>query len=285
MESQKTLIFVGAHPDDETFIAGATLAHYAAKGVKVYYICGTRGEVGQANPKKMKGYKSVSQLRSAELKYAAEVLGLTDVFYLDYRDSGMAGWKDNKHPNALISAPLYEVTGRIVAIFRRLKPDVVITFDPVGGSHHPDHIAIHKATVKAFYASGDEKQYLEAGKPFQPKKLYFCVYPLRLLRIMVGILTFIGKDMSIEGRNKNIDVAEWLSIKYPVHAVIRPTKKAVDTKEKAVLCHESMIGENKPSFDVLSIIDRAFGYKDCFMRKYPKVISIFNEHDLFKGIK
>jgi len=285
MESHKTLIFIGAHPDDETFIAGATLAHYAGKGVKVYYICATRGEVGQANPKKMKGYTSVSQLRSFELKSAAEVLGLTDVLYLDYRDSGMPGWKDNKHPNSLVSAPLDEVTGRIVAVFRRLKPDVVITFDPVGGSHHPDHIVIHKATVKAFYASGDEKQYPEAGKTFQPKKLYFFVYPLRLLRIMVRILTFFGRDMSIAGRNKEIDVAGWLSIKYPVHAVIRPTKKAVETREKAILCHESMIGENKPSFDVLSIIDRAFGYKDCYMRDYPKVKSIFNEHDLFKGIK
>jgi len=158
----------------------------------------------------MKGYTSVSQLRSFELKSAAEVLGLTDVLYLDYRDSGMPGWKDNKHPNSLVSAPLDEVTGRIVAVFRRLKPDVVITFDPVGGSHHPDHIVIHKATVKAFYASGDEKQYPEAGKTFQPKKLYFFVYPLRLLRIMVRILTFFGRDMSIAGRNKEIDVAGWL---------------------------------------------------------------------------
>jgi len=285
MESQKTLIFVGAHPDDESFSAGATLAHYAAKGVKVYYICATRGEVGQANPEKMKDYTSVSQLRCAELKSAAEVLGLTDVLYLDYRDSGMAGWKDNKHPNALVSAPLEEVTGRIVEIFRKLKPDVVITFDPVGGSHHPDHIVTQKATVKAFYASGDEKQYPEAGKTFQPKKLYFCVYPLRLLRIIVKVLTFFGRDTSIPGRNKNIDVAGWLSIKYPVHAVIRTTKKAVEAKEEAIFCHESMIDENKPSFNILNFIERTFGYKDCFMREYPKVKSIFKEHDLFKGIK
>jgi len=147
METHRTLIFVGAHPDDESFSVGATLAHYAAEGVKVYYVCATRGEVGQANPKNMKGYSTVSELRCAELQCAAQVLGLTDVIHLDHRDSGNLGWEDNKHPLALVSAPLEEITGRIVEIFRKLKPDVVITFDPIGGYKHPDHIIIHNAIL------------------------------------------------------------------------------------------------------------------------------------------
>ena len=110
-------------------------------------------------------------------------------------------------------------------------------------------------------------------------------YPLRIFRITVKVLTFLGKDMKIVGPNKNIDVAGWLSVKFPVHAVIRPTKKAVETRDKAILCHASMLGENKPSFDILSLIDKIFGYKDCYMRAYPKVKSWFNEHDLFKDIK
>src|SRR4030043_1330149 len=137
MNAPKTLLLTGAHPDDETLGVGATLAQYAAAGYKVYYICGTRGEGGEVAPEFMQGYASIADLRTYELKCAAEALGLADVIYLGYRDSGMAGTEDNKHPNALAAAPLEEVAGRIVAIFRRLKPQVVVTFDPIGGGHHP----------------------------------------------------------------------------------------------------------------------------------------------------
>ncbi len=85
----------------------------------------------------MRGYSSIGDLRWAELKCAAQTLGLTDVIYRGYRDSGMAGSEDNKHPQALSAAPLEQVAGRIVAVIRRLKPEVVVTFDPIGGYRHP----------------------------------------------------------------------------------------------------------------------------------------------------
>src|SRR4030042_1311696 len=99
MDKSRTLLMTGAHPDDESFGPGSTLAQYAAAGVKVYYVCGTRGEVGEVTPEAMKGYSSIGNLRSDELKCAATVLGLTDVIFLGYRDSGMAGSADNKHPH------------------------------------------------------------------------------------------------------------------------------------------------------------------------------------------
>src|SRR5271157_4890469 len=102
----RTLVFIGAHPYDETFGIGGTLAQYAASGVKVYYVCGTRGEVGEAGPEFMKSYATVGDMRWAELKCAAQALGLMDVIYLGYRDSGMPGTADNKHPQALFMAPL-----------------------------------------------------------------------------------------------------------------------------------------------------------------------------------
>ena len=89
MSESKTLIFFGAHPDDETFAIGGTLAHYAEAGVKVYYACATRGEAGFAAPEYMKGYTTVGDMRWAELECAAKVLGLAGVIYLGYRDSGM----------------------------------------------------------------------------------------------------------------------------------------------------------------------------------------------------
>ena len=285
MERQRTLIFVGAHPDDESISVGATLAHYAAEGVKVYYICATRGEVGQANPEKMKGYSTLSELRCDELQSAAQVLGLTDVIHLGYRDSGMSGWEDNKHPLALVSVPLEQVVGRIVVIFRKLKPDIVITFDPIGGYRHPDHIVTHNATVKAFYAASDKKQYTESGLSFQPQKLYFNVTPRRILRMEVKVLSFLGKDMHRYGRNRNLDLADIAKVNFPVHAVIRPTKKAVQARDKAILCHASMINGSSSRPSIFNLVTGLFGYREYYMRAYPPVNSRLRERDLFQNFE
>src|SRR5271157_3458249 len=97
MKQQKTMIFFGAHPDDETFGMGSTLAQYVTAGVKVYYVCSTRGEAGTVDPEYMNGYATIEDLRSAEMRCAAQVLGLAGVIYLGYRDSGMQGAADNKN--------------------------------------------------------------------------------------------------------------------------------------------------------------------------------------------
>ena len=284
MDKPKTLLMTGAHPDDETFGVGGTLAHYAAAGVKVYYVCGTRGEVGEVNPEDMKGYASIAELRTYELQCAAGVLGLADVIYLGYRDSGMAGTADNKHPQALAAAPLDEVAGRIVAILRRLQPQVIITSDPVGGYHHPDHIAIHNATVKAFHAANDAAQYPEAGPPFQPQKLYCHVFPHRWLKVMVKIWKMLGRDVHHFGRNKDIDLAAMIEDEFPVHAVVRLKKQAVLTRDKAAACHASQLGGGSPRGGIMGLINRIFGQKDSYMRAYPPVKGHRKEHDLFDEV-
>jgi LmbE family N-acetylglucosaminyl deacetylase len=91
MSKQRTLIFFGAHPDDETFGMGSTLALYALRGLKVYCVCSSGGEEGTVDPQLMKGYATIADLRSDELKCAAKALGLADVIFLGYRDSGMRG--------------------------------------------------------------------------------------------------------------------------------------------------------------------------------------------------
>ena len=121
MNGKRTLCFIGAHPDDETFGFGSTLAHYAIAGVKVYYICATRGEAGMNNLNQLRKFESLGELRSAELRCAANILGLAGVVHLGYRDSGMLGTSGNKHPEALASAPLDEVCERIVKVIRNLK--------------------------------------------------------------------------------------------------------------------------------------------------------------------
>ncbi len=285
MDSQKTLLMVGAHPDDESFGIGGTLAQYAAAGVKVYYVCGTRGEVGEVTPEAMKGYSSIADLRTHELECAAKVLGLAEVIFLGYRDSGMAGTPDNKHPQALAAAPLEEVAARIVAVIRRVKPQVVITFDPVGGYHHPDHIAIHNAAVKAFHAANDPAQYPQAGPPYQPQKLYFGVHPHGWLKFMVKVWSLLGRDVHHFGRNKDIDFAAMLQDEFPVHAVVRLKKQSVRTGSQAAACHASQLGGGGPRDGLWGLINRLMGQKDCFMRSYPPVTGHRKEHDLFEGVR
>ena len=132
MNKQKTLVFFGAHPDDESYGMGSTLAQYAASGVRVYYVCSTGGESGTVAPEHLKGHATIKELRSAEMACAAQVLGLAGVFDLGYRDSGMQGSQDNKLPDALAMAPVEEVAGRMVKIIREIKPLVVVTHDAGG---------------------------------------------------------------------------------------------------------------------------------------------------------
>src|SRR5512139_368973 len=155
MPPYATILAVLAHPDDESFGMGGTLAHYARSGCDVYLVCATRGEAGEMDPEHLDGFESIAEKRESELRCAAENLGLKEVFFLPYRDSGMPGSPDNLHPRAQINAPLEEVAGRVVKFIRELKPDVVLTFDPIGGYRHPDHIHIHNATVLAFEKADD----------------------------------------------------------------------------------------------------------------------------------
>jgi N-acetyl-1-D-myo-inositol-2-amino-2-deoxy-alpha-D-glucopyranoside deacetylase len=285
MNRQKTLIFFGAHPDDETFGMGATLTQYALAGVKVYYVCATRGEAGTVDPEYMQGLDTIADLRSAEMQCAAQVLGLAGVLYLGYRDSGMTGSSDNKNPASLMMAPLEEVTSRMAKIIRDLKPDVVITHDAGGGYGHPDHIIVHHAAVKAFYAAADAAQFPAAGSPFQTAKLYFGVRPHGFEKIIVKLMPLFGQNPHKFGRNKDIDLTKIFDSKYPIHAVIRLKQPSLDIRDAASACHASQ-GGGRPRqgpFRIFRIVNALRGQKDYFMRDYPPSTKHI-EKDLFEGI-
>lgn len=281
----KTLVFFGAHPDDETFGVGSTLAQYAASGVKVYYVCSTGGEAGTVDRRHLKDHDTIEGLRAAELKCAAEVLGLAGVFYLGYRDSGMPGSADNKHPGALAMAPLDEAAGRAVKIIREIKPEVVVTHDAGGGYGHPDHIATHDLAEKAFYAAGDPASYTETGPAFQPRKLYFTVRRFRFMKMMIRLMPLFGQDPHHFGRNRDIDFTRMMGVQYPVHAVIRLKRQSITIRNKAAACHASQLDGPHRLFlwRVLETVDKVRGPRDYFMRAYPAPTRRV-EKDLFEGI-
>ncbi|MBI5304598.1 MAG: PIG-L family deacetylase [Chloroflexi bacterium] len=275
----QTLLAVYAHPDDE-LSAGGTLAHYARQGVSTHLICATRGEVGEAPPD-LKGFRSVAEMRTDELQCAVNILGLDSVSFLGYRDSGMPGSPDNQHPDSLVAAPMDEVARKVAASIRRLKPNVVVTFDPIGGYRHPDHIAIHKATVAAFKLARDPEIEIDDLPPHAPQKLYYSVFPRGFLRLAVRVLKLIGRDPKHFGKNRDIDLESLVEVDYPVHARV-PIGDVLGQKQRATACHSSQI----PSMGgtLARVFQRLFASEETFMRAIPDAPPNLVERDLFDGV-
>ena len=282
MTKSRKILSVLAHPDDESFGMGGTLALYAQQGVEVHLICATRGEAGEVDPEFLEGFDSIASRRVSELLCASEHLGLAKVHFLDYRDSGMQGSEDNKHPEALINAPIEMVAGEIVQYIREFQPDLVLTFDPIGGYHHPDHIHIQKAAVMAFKAAGDPGKYPDLGQPFQPDKLYYHVFPRRFLRVVVRVLRIMGRDPTNFGRNGDIDLAKLAGDEdYPPHVQI-DYNAVREKKDRASQCHASQISFSTQS-PVIQRLTRLFNArKDTFMQAYPPVAENYRAKDLFR---
>jgi LmbE family N-acetylglucosaminyl deacetylase len=278
----KVLLAVLAHPDDESFGMGGTLALYARRGVKVHLICATRGEAGDASPEHLSAYASVAELREAELRCAAGILNLAGVHFLGYRDSGMPGAPDNQHPLALVAAPLNEVAEKIAAFIRQFHPQVVVTFDPIGGYKHPDHIAIHQATVRSFKLASDPA--FENGMPaYQAETLYYHVFPRGFLRVAVRIMPLLGIDPTRFGRNKDINLAALVAeSNFPVHARIN-CRSVSQEKAAAAACHSSQLQSSLASGDLLSWIARRMDGTESYMQAYPPPAQRGKKRDLFEN--
>jgi LmbE family N-acetylglucosaminyl deacetylase len=269
MSEKPVLLAVLAHPDDESFGMGGTLALYAARGADVHLVCATRGEVGEADEEHLKGFGSIGEMRESELRCAAGILGLKGVHFLGYRDSGMPGSEPNNHPDAQINAPVEEVAGRVVKYIRELRPEVVLTFDPIGGYRHPDHIHIHQATVLAFEKADDPDFLPEAGEPFCPRALYFHTMPNGFIKFAVRLLRLLGKDPRRFGKNGDIDLASIAEVDFPTHARIN-IRPVLDKKDRASACHSSQ-GGGQMRRGLTGIFTRLFSGYETFMRASPPV--------------
>jgi mycothiol S-conjugate amidase len=243
--SVRRILFVYAHPDDESFGNAGTILRYTNDGADVHYACATRGEAGHVPPEMLAGYADVAALRTVEQMCAARALGLTGVHFLGRRDSGMAGSPDNQHPAALIQQPLALVAGQIVALIRAIQPQVVVTFGPYGGYGHPDHIFCHRATTAAFEAAGNPTLYpeqIDAGlEPWQPQRLYYSTFGTRFLSSVVIIMRLLGKDPSRFGRNGDIDLVRAAHEATPVTTTI-DTSVCFEQAVRARECHNSQGG-------------------------------------------
>jgi LmbE family N-acetylglucosaminyl deacetylase len=283
-QDKLTMLVCLAHPDDETFGMGCTLAKYARRGIQVHLVCATRGDVGEVDQEYLQGYQSVADRREAELRCAASALGLAGVHFLDYRDSGMLGSPNNQHPNALAAQPLDEVAGKVVHYIRLLKPQVVVTFDPIGGYKHPDHIAIHRATVRAFELASDP-QYASDLPAFRPQKLYFRTMPKNLMRWAVRLAPLLGMDPHHFGRNGDIDMAAIVEEgDFPTHARVS-CDDVSKIRDEASDCHSSQLGGMVGRGGLAAGLQRLFNNSESFERALPPPEKHLHEKDLFEGVR
>ena len=195
----RRILFVHAHPDDETVGTGATMARYAAAGDHVTLVTCTLGEEGEIH------VPALSQLEAAqadqlggyrliELERACAALGIADHRFLGgpgrYRDSGMMGLPANDHPRAFWQADVDEAAGHLVEVIREVRPQVVVTYDTNGGYGHPDHIQSHRVAMRAVE--------LAVAEGIGPDKVYWTAIPRSVLE--AGIKEFAqSSDNPFEG--------------------------------------------------------------------------------------
>ena len=138
--TRRCILGVFAHPHDETSCAGGTLSRYAQTGVDVYVATATRGEQGMLGTHgQVVTREDLPRVREAELRTVLQLYGAKPPIFLGYSDQEVS------HANA------DELIAKVTAVMATITPDVVITFGPLGLSGHPDHVAVHHATVAAFH--------------------------------------------------------------------------------------------------------------------------------------
>ncbi|WP_420596845.1 PIG-L deacetylase family protein [Deinococcus sp.] len=220
--SQPTILAVFAHPDDEAFSVGGTLAHYAQKGVKVVLACATRGEAGKITDPSMT-IADLGKHREAELKRATAALGLPDPVFLDYHDSGRYERTRYDDSLALMNVNPFAAELKIRELIAEVKPDIMITFDPHGGYGHIDHLVIHRAAAAAFFSTGN----VEGGGP---QRLYFTALSVEAAE---G-LSRMGQDLdpNIYGVSENT-----IAVKMDV-------SQQAERKKAALVAHGSQTGPN-----------------------------------------
>jgi len=277
------LLVVRPHPDDESSATGGLLARYAARGVRTAVVTCTRGEEGEIHDPDLDPLEAqprLGDIREAELRAACQVLGVSELHLLGYRDSGMAGTPANQHPAAFCNADLDEAAGRLVKIIRSLQPQVVVTENVDGSYSHPDHIMGNRVTVRAFAAASDPAAYPEAGPIWQPARLYAVASVRDRWDRIAAMMEAEGLDTAFLSRRRRgghgltpeectaaIDVSEYVEIQ----------RSALDV-------HRTQIPRDSWWLTLPTHI-RAVAFGTAyFIRLYPEALPGERDDDLFAGL-
>ncbi len=283
MSAPLRLLSVHAHPDDEASKGAALVARYRDEGIGATLVCCTGGELGEILNPAMDRPDVVDNLpavRLAELATSADLIGYDRIEMLGYRDSGMPDMPENAHPENFANAPLDEAVGRLVAIIRRDRPQVIITYsDDQGGYPHPDHLRVHDISLPAFERAGDESWYPEMGAPWTPLKLYYSIWSRARVLAMHHKMLELGIESPYDdewlarfNEDERISTRVFVGEHYHV-------------REKALLAHATQVDPASPFWFALSSdVQREVYPWDEYILAQSRIETERPEDDLFAGV-
>ena len=269
------LMAVLAHPDDESLGLGGALAKYAAEGVEVFLVTATRGDGGRYRGRRPGGREhpgaaALADIREAELRAAAAVLGVREVSVLGYQDRHL----DRVDPREAIAA--------IAAHVRRVRPDVILTFGPEGAYGHPDHIAISQfATAAVVAAAANTALAVDgagAAPPHAVSKFYYIAWPQS---------TWSAYQAAIGQLATTVDGVERHVTPWPDWAIttVIDVRRFWPTVWRAVSCHDSQVAAYEGLKGLPSDLHEALWGWQSFYRAFSTVNGgRARETDLFEGI-
>ncbi len=266
---ERRVLAVYGHPDDEGQATG-TLAGALAAGVRVTLLCATRGEVGEISDPALATPETLAYVRELELRAAMAQIGLTDVRFLPFRDSGMEGTPPNEDPRCLHRQPADAVVSELVGLMRELRPHVVLTWDPEGGYGHPDHIAVHRHVVAAFDAAGDPSQHADRGAAWAPERLYWGARPMKRWAGVFAEMERRGLVAADEINPAFRERAEAaLRAPDPVVSLQVDVRAHVAAKRRAARMHRTQFGENSMFARIPPELEAEFFGDELFYRARP----------------
>jgi N-acetyl-1-D-myo-inositol-2-amino-2-deoxy-alpha-D-glucopyranoside deacetylase len=293
-ESGRAVLFVHAHPDDETINNGATMAKYAAEGAQVTLVTCTLGEEGEVLVPELEHLAAdredrLGPHRVTELAAAMRELGVTDHRFLGgagrFRDSGMMGTPANEHPGCFWQADVDAAAALLVPVIRQLRPQVLVTYNEIGGYGHPDHIQAHRVAMRAadlaaepgFGREGDA-----AAEPHEIDKIYWNTLPRSVMEAGLKVLHAAGETTGFAAAESVDDlpfVADDSTVTTIVHAQDYEERKA-----SAMRAHATQITVDGPLFALAN----ALGHQMLGAEYYQLVRGESGpekpEGDLFAGL-
>ena len=267
-----SLMAIFAHPDDESFGNGGTLAKYGEEGVLTSLLCATRGEAGEISDPALATPDNLGQVREQELRLACSILGIRELRFLDYVDGTLGGIDQE------------ECTEKMVRAIRELMPQVIITFGPEGVYGHPDHIAVGQMATDAFRLAGDNSafpaQFREGLRPWAPSKLYYTAPPRERFKRM-------GEQAALLLPHTAWTSRDWDTFGVPEANVTTcvDVGRYVDTKLAAIAAHQTQLPEDHPYALLPRDVLREFFREECYVLAESRVGPLQGrETDLFARI-
>jgi len=288
---QRSILFVHAHPDDETIANGATMAKYAAEGARVTLVTCTLGEEGEVLVPELANLASdredrLGPYRAGELAEAMKVLGVPDHRFLGgpgrYRDSGMMGTPQNDRADAFWRADVDEAAALLADVIRETRPQVLVAYNEFGGYGHPDHIQAHRVAMRGIELAAQNGDSGGGAEPHQVPKVYWSTMPRSVLQKGLEAVRAAGHTTGFAAV-ESVDDLPFVADDSTVTAVVHAEQYA-DRKADAMRAHATQITVDGPFFALSNSLGQTVMAVEYYQLVRGEPGAESPETDLFAGL-